>query len=323
VWELVRPRKDNTTSFLTWRAQKEGSKRLAVRQAAVLTYELLGGENQKETEVKRWFKPINQLGTVGNSILCRGLQGSARFKTSESFFQKLESAIRSEGSKECHVPALLAPENSMAYPGANDVLRRFNRDTECLAAGLLGGVVFAVLAFAALVPERYTETAQLTKDARQAQSEPLLHADATIPVGIVDLNTKRSTSGIASGTAADANQGLTAISLNKNLVRTKPAAEPTPSSVVAFGPEISRPVTQAKGSKGSPPGWQDFAPMIRTKIAHERHRPFGRPRFVDVKTRLIALWRQSLLQSEKPPSWAKFSSLNRKKRAAYTTGREP
>jgi hypothetical protein len=48
-----------------------------VRQTAFLTYELLGGEKKEEGEVRRWFKPVKELGDAGNSILYHGLQGSS------------------------------------------------------------------------------------------------------------------------------------------------------------------------------------------------------------------------------------------------------
>jgi hypothetical protein len=63
--------------------------------AALLTYELPGGETKKDGEVKRWFKPVNGLGDAGNSILYRGLQGSPLFESSGCFFHKLKSAIQS------------------------------------------------------------------------------------------------------------------------------------------------------------------------------------------------------------------------------------
>jgi hypothetical protein len=82
VWELVRPRKNIEWPFLSSKAQSGGSRGLAVRQAALLTYELLGGEKKKEGEVKRWLKPVNELGDAGNSILYDALQGSPLFETS-------------------------------------------------------------------------------------------------------------------------------------------------------------------------------------------------------------------------------------------------
>jgi hypothetical protein len=117
VWELVRPRKNNTWPFLTSKAQRGGSRGLAVRQAALLTYELLGGEKKKEGQVKRWFKPVSELiSDAANGILYVGLQGSPLFETSESFFHKLEAAIQSGegGPRALHAPASQTREHSVA-----------------------------------------------------------------------------------------------------------------------------------------------------------------------------------------------------------------
>ena len=120
---------------------------MAVWQAALLTYELLGGKKKKEGEAKRWFKPVNGLGDAGNSILYRGLQGSPLFESSGCFFHKLKSAIQSGdgGPRTLHAPAPQTPELSVALPDTNDVIRSFNRDTWWLATGVLGAVVFAAL----------------------------------------------------------------------------------------------------------------------------------------------------------------------------------
>ena len=95
VRELVRPSKNLTWPFLNSREQESGSTGWAVRQVAQLTYELLGAEKRKGYAIKRRFKPVNALGNAGNSILYDGLQRSSLFESSESFFHKLESAIRS------------------------------------------------------------------------------------------------------------------------------------------------------------------------------------------------------------------------------------
>jgi hypothetical protein len=208
-------------------------------------------------------------------------------------------------------------------PRTNNVLRRFNRDTKCLVAGLLGAVVFAALAFAVLVPESHPKTADLTKQERQARSDFLLNVDAVTPFRIVDLNAKRSTSETTSGPATNVDQGFAEISSKKGLARIEADAASTPPPVLVFSPEISRTIAQANASEWSPVHRQDSARLFRAKIPPERFRWSGRLRAVDVKTRLIALWRQSLLRSEKPRSWVIFSNLNRKKKAAYTAGREP
>jgi hypothetical protein len=323
VWDLVKPR-ENIASSLISKRQKSGLKRLPVRQAALLTYELLGGDTNEGTEVKRWFKPINQLGKAGNSILYCALQGSPRFRTSESFFHTLESALRlcpREAKNRC-VPALKIREHSIAYPGTNDVLRSFNRDTGYLAAGLLGVVAFSALALATLVPERYSKTADLTKQTSQAQSGSLLNADFATLLNGGNLSAERSTSQVTSGTAASADQGFAEFSSDENLARMKVAAAPTPAPVLMLCPEMNRLLAQANGSKVTPARRPDFARVIGTRTPQERHKSSGRLRDVDVKTRLIALWHQSL-QREKSHGWTLLSNSNkwRGKKISYTAAR--
>ena len=87
MWELVRPRKNIEWPFLTSNAPSGGSRGLAVRQAALFTYELLGGEKKKEGEVKRWFKPVNGLGDAGNSILYVACKARRCSRVANTFFK--------------------------------------------------------------------------------------------------------------------------------------------------------------------------------------------------------------------------------------------
>jgi hypothetical protein len=59
---------------------------------------------------------------------------------------------------ESTVPAFQAREHSVHWPDANDVLRKFNRDSHWVAAGLLGTMLLAASAFFVLLPERHTMT---------------------------------------------------------------------------------------------------------------------------------------------------------------------
>ena len=122
----------------------------------MFTYELLGGEKRKEGSVKRWFKPVKGLGNAGNLILYRGLQGSPLFESSECFFRKLKSAIRSreEESKRLPAPALASTASIVTLPEASETIRRFNHDTKWLATGVLSVLVCAVFMLAVLVQER-------------------------------------------------------------------------------------------------------------------------------------------------------------------------
>jgi hypothetical protein len=309
VWELVRPRKNIERPFLTSKAQSGGSRGLAVRQAALLTYELLGGEKKKEGEVKRWFKPVNGLGDAGNSILYDGLQGSPRFETSEDFFHKLESAIRSGAgaSRALSAPALQTREHSVALPDTNEVIRRFNRDTGWLATGVLGAVVFAALVLAVLVQDRHPKAVDLTEEAVQARGDLLLNANFATRFTVVGLNGKSSTSKVTSKQATSVNRSFTEISLQANPSSQMEAAASTPTPVLAFSPEINRHDVQANAGTWTAAHRQDSERVMGLKVPRARFRSSVRLRFVDVKMRLIALWHQSLARSEKSRTWTGFS----------------
>jgi hypothetical protein len=213
----------------------------------------------------------------------------------------------------------LTGKHFMAYPGTNDVFRRFNRDTEWLAAGLLGVVLFAALAFAFLVPERHLRTADLTTEGSQAKSGSLVNADAARLLRIVDLNAKIPANEVTSGTATLVDQSISTNSSKETLSGIEAGAASTPSPVAVLSPGMSSTIAQADGNTWSP----DSARVIAARIPKESYRSPRRPRVFDIKMRLVALWHQSLLRSEKARSWAIFSNLNRRKRAGYTAGREP
>jgi hypothetical protein len=60
-------------------------------------------------------------------------------------------------------------------------------------------------------------------------------------------------------------------------------------------PTLAQPEVQTNAAALSPAGPPMTAQVRRSKIGHGRHRLAVRPRVVDVKMRLIALWHQSLL----------------------------
>jgi hypothetical protein len=320
VWELVRPRKNNTWPFLPSKAQRGGSRGLAVRQAALLTYELLGGDKKKEGEVKRRFKPVNGLGTAGNSILYRGLQGSPLFESTGCFFHKLKSAIQSGDGKSraLPAPALATQENSVFLADTNDVIRKFNRDTRWVAAGVLGAVVFAGLMLALLFHERYPNAVNHTEEAVQAGGNLVNTNVATLARSVV-LSGK-STAEIAPGQANSVDQAFAKISPRENPSSQMEAADSSASPVFAFTPEIDRHDVQANAGSWTPAHPQDSGRVIALKVPRARSRSSVRPRFVDVKMRLIALWHQSLARSERSRSWTLFSNSNKgyRKKVSYT-----
>jgi hypothetical protein len=289
---------------------------------AQLTYELLGAEKRKSCAIKRRFKPVNALGNAGNSILYDGLQRSSLFESSESFFHKLESAIRSgDGeSRALPAPASNTREHSAASSRTNDVIRRFNRDADWLAALVLGAVVSAALMLAVLVQDRHPKAVDLTEKAVQAGGDLLLNANSGMVFKDVGLKGKKYTGEITSGQASSADHPLTEISPKENPSSPMEAAASVPTPVLAITSELNHINAQPNRSASSPVIWQDSAPVIRPKIHIVRNRSSVAFRYGDVKRRLIELWHQSLAKSEKSRSWTAFSNLNRgvRKKAAYT-----
>ena len=300
VWELVRPRKNNAWPFLPSKAQTGGSRGLAIRQAALLTYELLGGDKKKDGEVKRHFKPVSGLGTAGNSILYRGLQGSPLFESSGCFFHKLKSAIQSgDGtSRALPAPELATQMNSLALPGTSDMIRRFNRDTWWLATGVLGAVVFAALVLA--VQERDPRKPNPAKSGVQAGSDLLLNDNPAARSTIVGLNGMSSTDKTTSGQASSVDHALTEIFPRENPSSEMAATASTPTPVFAFR--------------------QDFERVKESKVPRAISRPSIRPRIVDVKRQLIALWHKSLMRSERTRNWTRLANPNKgdRKKVSYT-----
>jgi hypothetical protein len=72
------------------------------------------------------------------------------------------------------------------------------------------------------------------------------------------------------------------------------AGQASPSIDSGLTPKINHPDVQANATSWSRSQRPDFAHAARTKIPNVRLRSSMHPRYVDVKTRLIALWHQSL-----------------------------
>ena len=319
VWELVKPGKDIPPCLLASKAQKIGSKKLAVCQMALLAYDLLGGENRQATEIEHCSKPVKRLDKAGNAILHRALRGSPFFKNAKGFLHKLESAIRSDTSQG-HTGGVETCRNSMAYPGTNDVLRRFNRDTEFLAAGLSSAVFCAALLFAVLMPESRNDVRNDLREASRAKFDLVVNAEAAGSFRIAPIKANKSES---LEVAPNNDQKFDEISAKEDLPDTKIFAESTPFSATVLGPDISRNAASLNQSKLTLRQRQGPASVIREKIARERSRSSDYPRTLDVKKQLIALWRKSLHQNEQPQSWTISSNLNRRKKAAFITRTKP
>jgi hypothetical protein len=366
VWELVRPGKNDMRPFVTAKAQSNGSRALAVRRAALLTYELLGGGKRKDGQAERRFQPVSELSDAANGILYLGLQGSPRFETSESFFHEFRSSIQSGegGSNALPAPASQLLERSLAFPVIPDAIRRFHRDTVWLATLAAGAVFSAALMLTVLVQNNHPKAVDLKNKTVDAGRDLLGSADSGTPFRDVDLNRKKLTGEISGQSRAD--QASTAISPKENRVRpTEAAAAPPtpvlasraekaaprtearasiPASVLAFTPEkadsqteaaapgptpvpafkseeatapIPTPVlaitpetNQANTSSRSSAYWRNSARENRPKIRHGKSASSVEHRSSDVKTRLIALWHQSLARAKNPRHSKSATKLN-------------
>jgi hypothetical protein len=200
-----------------------------------------------------------------------------------------QGEITSDGdSKALPAPQLQAHEHP-ALPGTYEVIRRLNRDTTWVATGLLGAVIFAALVLALL--ECHPKADDLTKEARQTKGSVSLNVNPSA-LGNVAGSNGQSTNEITSRQATSVDHGFT--------------------------PEIKHPNVQADATSWSPANRSDFARVIRPKIPDVKYRSFVRARYVDVKTRLIALWHQSL-QREKSLGWTLYSKSKwQRKKISYT-----
>jgi hypothetical protein len=277
----VRPGKNIAWPYLSPIARRVNQKGLAVRQAALLTYELLRGEQINEMGAKRWFEPVSELSDTANRVLYDGLQGSPLFKNVGYFFHRLEAANRCGGKNPSalRAPASQTREYSVALSDTADVIRRFNRDTQRLATRVLGALVFAILVLGVLIQERDPKSADLRGQEARTTDGTLLNAPAMLSK-VEGSNGNSFIREITSRQATTSDQGFTALSTQEN-------ASPQINHSNVQGNESPRPLVHG----------QDSPRVIRPKI-HIRHRSSVRFRFVDVKMRLIALWHQSLVRSE-------------------------
>jgi hypothetical protein len=263
---------------------------------------------------------VNALGNAGNSILYDGLQRSSLFENSESFFHKLESAIRSGDGESRALPASASNtrEHSAASSRTNDVIRRFNRDADWLAALVLGAVVSTALMLAVLVQDRHPQAVDLNAKAVQAGGDLLLNANSDTLFKGVGPNGKKSTGEITSGPGSSVDHAFT--ETPPQGIPSSPTEPAASTPVLALTPESNRNDAQANPDSGALARRQDSGRAIGPQARNARNRSSVAFRYVDVKKRLLELWHQSLAESEKSRSWTAFSNLNKgvRKKAAYT-----
>jgi hypothetical protein len=198
------------------------------------------------------------------------------------------------GGESRALPA--SPLQAHEHPGLSSthhVIRRLNRDTAWVATGLLGTVFFAALVLA--LQEFHQKADSFTQEPKQTSppsGDLLLNANSAVNSDAVGSNAG-STSQITSRPASRINQGFT--------------------------PGTNNPDAHANATSWSPANRPDSARVNHTKIANVKLRSSVSASYVDVKTRLIALWHQSL-QLKKFRRWTLFSNSDngQRKEVSYT-----
>jgi hypothetical protein len=172
---------------------------------------------------------------------------------------------------------------SMILAEALKAIRRLNRNTTWVATGLLGSVIFATLMVAL----------------QDRQPEAVDTSDAATQFKNVDLSEKRATGEITSGQVTSVDHAFEVSPQENPSTRTGVAA-PAPIPGPGSAPEIKRQDVQALATSWSPARRPYYsARVIRRQISNARHRSSVRPRIANVERRLVALWRQSQVRSEK------------------------
>jgi hypothetical protein len=182
----------------------------------------------------------------------------------------------------------------------NDVLRRYDRQTMWVASGLLICMILGAVVVAVQEPEKNA--------ADHAMEENLISDDAVVnsnPTALSDVRTvnAESTSSAMNSGQRSIDRTDTVISPGQNSSPLTESQESSQTPVSALTSETYQSETQADTSPMSPVQRQDTARVIRPSIRNLRHRLHGRLR-LDVKSRLIALWHESLARSQQPRSWA-------------------
>jgi hypothetical protein len=198
----------------------------------------------------------------------------------------------------------------------SDTLRKFNRDTRWLAAGVLALVTVAALLLASSDQRPQSEEGQLTERVRRPERNLYVNANPTPRPSQAAVGTDSSNAQTTPVWTGNADYAFAATPLNE--ISPPEAVVNLNSPPIVNIPPIVRLNTQANAA--IPLRSQNSAPIPRQKTYPAKRALAGVRRTIDVKARLIALWHQSLKRDAKARNWTAYSNLSAggKKKAAYT-----
>jgi hypothetical protein len=118
----------------------------------------------------------------------------------------------------------------------------------------------------------------------------------------------------------DVDQALTKIAPQENSSSQMGTATSTPAPVPAHTPETNRHDVPANAGSWTLAHHRAPGRVLEPMGPRARSTSSLRTRIVDVKRRLIALWRKSLLRSERSRSWSLSANSNKwdRKKVSYT-----
>ena len=183
----------------------------------------------------------------------------------------------------------------------SDVIRGFNRDTAWLATGVLGAIIFVALVLA--VQEHQPTKVNPIEEAVQAGSDRLPNANVVTLGSVV---AKSSNDKMASGEGNGVDHAFNKTSPEDDPFSQIESTGTGSHARSAFAPEINRDDPQGNSGSGTLVHRQDSGRVRGTKTGNGRNRSSAAFKYVDVKRRLIELWHQSLVKSEKSRSWTAF-----------------
>ncbi len=257
--------------------QQENQKPALIRDPHLLNVLDVVSENSNEFTITEWSKGRS----VGDIL---GEQSSGPWA----------------GGWRASPPTTLVPRNAV-LPPAREVIRKFDRDTGWVATAVLAMVIFGAVGLAIQIKERHL-------NARNSDN-------STVFLRGIERTSRQPSSQITSIRLQNIDLALTKVSPPDP---SWPMETPAPTSA-----KVSV-LTFTKGShyrKVDPTPWiptqrLESSRETRSKVPSTRTKSSVRPKIVDVKKRLVALWRASLVRDKRTSGWN--ISENSRKNVSYT-----
>jgi hypothetical protein len=202
---------------------------------------------------------------------------------------------QSVGAGRFCASAPVSGKDLIAYK--NEVLRKYDRQTMRVTSGLLICTILAAVVVALQVPGKNAADHAIKENL--VSDDAAVNSSPTTLSGVRTGNTESTNSEITSGQTISIDRTDTLISRGQNSSPLTVSPESSQTPVSALTSETYQPETQASAS---PMQRQDIVRVIRQNIRNLRHRLHGRVK-LDVKSRLIALWHESLRRSQHPRVW--------------------